>query len=168
MKTKIPSIGSIAFLFALMLLSFESKSQSMMHVEKVSAEDTSFTVSKISKITFETGIINIAGTEDETFSYTHEEVSHILFDLPASSSSKIDNISTSRVFPNPAEDLININADIKEGTLISVYNSNGSLVAQQISNVGKNTLNISLLPVGLYIAEFTNNSVTERVKFLKK
>jgi hypothetical protein len=68
------------------------------------------------------------------------------------------------VYPNPANNILYIN--IKEKSLINVYNENGIVVLKK--QLTDNQINISSLPKGLYIIEASFGKYVRFAKFCKE
>lgn len=67
-------------------------------------------------------------------------------------------------FPNPVSDLLHINFDFNT---VAIYNSLG--IEQMNYQYDKNTLDVSKLPLGIYIIVFqTENKSTKTIKILKE
>ncbi len=67
-------------------------------------------------------------------------------------------------FPNPVSDILHINFDFNT---VAVYNSLG--IEQMNYQYDKNTLDVSKLPLGIYIIVFqTENKSTKTIKILKE
>ncbi len=80
----------------------------------------------------------------------------------------IDELSASTfaVYPNPANSILNIEA--KEATSIKIVNVLGATVATQELNAGKNSIDISSLPTGVYMLHTSTGSGYKAVKFVKE
>jgi len=76
------------------------------------------------------------------------------------------------VYPNPASQEINVIHDFSGATRITIYNISGQPVfeTQSIESTGlnKNTLNINMLPTGMYSLNIRSGNEVKTVKFLKK
>ncbi len=83
--------------------------------------------------------------------------------------SGIENIASLdfNYYPNPASDVINVNA---QGNIqkIELYNINGQVVKSIEPNNEKATLDISTLPNGLYLMKVQNDKSVKTVKIIKK
>jgi hypothetical protein len=83
----------------------------------------------------------------------------------------LSNLSALQLFPNPAQDNLNIafNTDNDASSQISVYNVSGQrILSSQVATItGSNTynLNTSVLSNGIYIFEIANNGDVQRMKF---
>jgi hypothetical protein len=74
------------------------------------------------------------------------------------------------MYPNPASDVLSIYLPKKENkpTILSVYNTNGSLVKTITGKNGENRVDIKILNTGLYFMVFNINNKVYTRKFVKK
>jgi hypothetical protein len=76
---------------------------------------------------------------------------------------------TIRLYPNPANDVLNIalqGSEVNEAVVIDIY---GKTVARTAVSEGNNTLNISALPAGMYFVQLrADNSVKSTQKIIKR
>ena len=87
----------------------------------------------------------------------------------------INNLSSSKIYPNPVIDNANLSFDLNSNELvnISIYNLNGELVKVLYNNVmmtsGNNnvSLNSSELSMGTYLVVVKSGDEKEVVKFVK-
>ncbi len=63
------------------------------------------------------------------------------------------------IYPNPASDMINV--DVQERSDLILINSVGQIVHRSIMEKGKNTINISDVPQGMYFVRITSESGQE-------
>jgi hypothetical protein len=69
------------------------------------------------------------------------------------------------VYPNPANDVINIVLD-KATASLSIHSVTGQLISQYESFTGKKTIDVSELPAGLYILKFVNDTKVYSTRLL--
>jgi hypothetical protein len=94
---------------------------------------------------------------------------------PIESNNIINNLSSSKIYPNPVIDNANLSFDLNSNELvnISIYNLNGELVKVLYNNVmmtsGNNnvSLNSSELSMGTYLVVLKSGDDKEVVKFIK-
>ena len=94
---------------------------------------------------------------------------------PIESNNVINNLSSSKIYPNPVIDNANLSFDLNSNELvnISIYNLNGELVKVLYNNVmmtsGNNnvSLNSSELSMGTYLVVVKSGDDKEVVKFIK-
>jgi hypothetical protein len=73
------------------------------------------------------------------------------------------------LYPNPANDLLNIKAAFgNEVVSISIISSSGQEVLQSVAINEFNSLNITHLNTGLYVIRFTGNNWTQSATFIKQ
>ena len=82
----------------------------------------------------------------------------------------LGNPASLEVFPNPVQQLLNINLKGFEGTTtIQLYNITGTQVMSKKSNQAKEQLNVSTLPSGIYLIKVMNrDKIISRTKFIKQ
>jgi hypothetical protein len=66
-----------------------------------------------------------------------------------------------KIFPNPAAEIVSF--DLKEPSKISIYNSAGILMKQQLASPSRNAVNISDLNPGLYFVRMNNNKIAQKL-----
>jgi hypothetical protein len=77
-------------------------------------------------------------------------------------------ISSIRIFPNPASEILNIIRSNNQDVDINLYDINGQLVKHYRLNGNSITLNISLLYTGVYIIEILEKDFVYRSRFIVK
>jgi hypothetical protein len=82
---------------------------------------------------------------------------------------KVEVASGVRVYPNPANDLLNVELSNVEGASISIFSANGGLVrTRTISKQQRlNQISIRDLPAGLYVLKIITNKQMKSVAFTK-
>lgn len=71
-----------------------------------------------------------------------------------------------KVFPNPATDRLTINLGNLQAEQVSVYNLQGALI-NQINQPADNSIDITALPNGIYLAEVKLQGKVQRVRWVK-
>jgi hypothetical protein len=66
-----------------------------------------------------------------------------------------------KIFPNPSTE--NISFDSNEPCKISIYNSAGILMKQQLASPSRNSADISDLNPGLYFVRMNNNKIAQKL-----
>lgn len=79
---------------------------------------------------------------------------------------EISAVNSINIYPNPAKDVINI--DLKTDAQIAIYSLDGRAVTAENIIKGVNTINVSDLPVGMYILEVITEGGRMQSKFLKQ
>lgn len=83
---------------------------------------------------------------------------------------EVDDISDIKLFPNPANTVINLSAPIKGTQLISIYDSKGRKILSNTYGVQEHSIvkiDITSLPKGIYWLEVTTEKNAIRKKFIK-
>jgi hypothetical protein len=83
-----------------------------------------------------------------------------------SSVSKSKTDKSALIYPNPASDIINVNALYP--SIIEIANMQGQLVKTIISETDKTIIVISALPKGLYLIKSTSSDEVSIMKFVKQ
>lgn len=73
-----------------------------------------------------------------------------------------------QVYPNPASDVICINGNNLSNTLLTLYNSAGTIVLQYKDYTTKTPISISHLPKGVYLLNIKGNTINYTNKFMIK
>lgn len=77
--------------------------------------------------------------------------------------------ASSNVYPNPVQDVLNVEITNAEATSISIYNLTGALVKTENLNGVKGSINVEDLKTGMYMYSiFTQGGAVIQSKFLKK
>jgi len=82
----------------------------------------------------------------------------------------VSNEDVISVFPNPVQDKLQVLAHTLTPFIITIMNSQGQTVLQQESNGSRSTINLTILPSGIYyysITETKNNKVFKSGQFVK-
>jgi hypothetical protein len=72
---------------------------------------------------------------------------------------------TFNMFPNPTRNSVNVISS-EQNSVINIYNITGKLVLSAPLNYGKNTLNVSKLSTGVYLARISSDNTTETKKLI--
>jgi hypothetical protein len=78
----------------------------------------------------------------------------------------LNNSKEIKLFPNPANNLINLH--LPENAEIMIINMSGKMVLQQNVNIGLNNIDISNLPSGIYFVKMQGKTTNEILKFVKQ
>jgi N-acetylneuraminic acid mutarotase len=70
------------------------------------------------------------------------------------------------IYPNPAMDVLTIDALGQRVDAISIYNTSGQLISEQKAPA-QNKVNIAALPAGIYFMDVKVNEISTKVKFVK-
>lgn len=70
------------------------------------------------------------------------------------------------IYPNPATNHLNINLGGLQAEQVCIYDTNGQLISETKQPQG-NSLSVSSLPAGIYVAEINVNGLTVRKRWVK-
>ena len=88
------------------------------------------------------------------------------YQLTPDGNSEIYTLST-KIYPNPATNSFTIELDENSKTTIQLFNINGQLVfEEQYHKIDKQNIDISYLPVGLYVIKITSNLLQSTTKLV--
>ncbi len=79
---------------------------------------------------------------------------------------KVEN--TTKVYPNPVQDILNVELSSTEDALISIFNLNGQLLREMTTNEPITKVNFSELEAGIYIVRITNSRSQSVQKIVKQ
>jgi hypothetical protein len=125
------------------------------------AEDLSYFVKDIPGNIWKIYFTGFEGSSTGNFLFTKEKVSAV--------SAQLEEKLQLSIFPNPAQDFINIQFDNQSNTLIELLDLNGKSVMQQFQNqqgLNQIKLNISDLSKGLYVLRFVNEKTSVSKKII--
>ena len=77
-----------------------------------------------------------------------------------------NNAGDIAVFPNPADNNLTLQYNASEPMDISIFNTNGTLVKSEILSAAPYSMDISLLPRGVYILQCRNRIISKNFKFI--
>jgi len=72
-----------------------------------------------------------------------------------------------KVYPNPANEILNIISPTKETATLNIYSTNGTLIKNLTINAQKTSIDISDLPQGIYTLKLQTNQGVYTTKFVK-
>lgn len=144
----------------------QAYAQSGLIIKLSGGNNSSYSISEISKLTFSGSslVVNhVSGTETP---YALSDISSILFNAESSSieSEAVKDTEQFSVYPNPATDVIYVNANINSSENVKIYNTAGSLALSTYISSANDPIQIETLPQGVYILKINNQAL----KFLKK
>ena len=97
---------------------------------------------------------------------------HSMIEIEHMNPTSIDNdfaTSNLKVYPNPANDYINIQGISIDKEIMDIYNINNQLIKSiNFSQTNSNQINISDLKPGIYFALLRNSSTSNTFKFIKQ
>ena len=145
-----------------------------MYVKENSGTQTPYTLSDVQTMTFSEGNAIIQKTDNTTnYYYYLSELRYLNFiDLTVGIPEQLIPLGHSQfiAYPNPVNDVLNI--DLKGGESqgkISILSLEGKLLkAQKTDGSNTVTLNLSQLPQGIYLCQFTSTAEIKAVKIIKQ
>lgn len=87
--------------------------------------------------------------------------------LPLSAENELEELSKVRIYPNPANDVLNIEFSNNMQGVMELYNLVGELLLEKQIVIGKNTINTHFLNDGIYILEIRTEQKSSTYKFIK-
>jgi hypothetical protein len=136
---------------------------------------TSYNLEDVRKITFDADVMHLHLFDGSVYSWNVSTIGH--FDYNDSSVNieevlSLVNFWEVTVFPNPTNNLLNVQYNLPKEDLItiSLYNLQGKLVVEQqfgkqAKGENQETIDITTLPAGTYICKIAgqNNIITKKV-----
>jgi hypothetical protein len=144
-----------------------------MYVKENSGTQTAYTLSNIQKMSFSSGNLTVTKTDNSSGVFALSDLQYLKFsdDSPGLQEDLSVQSTNLSGYPNPVGDILNIDLigmSEAEGTL-SILNFEGkTLVTRQVSNEGVLSLDISRLPIGIYLCRYSNASENKTVKIIKQ
>jgi len=148
-----------------------------LYVRDKGGYQTAFAISNINKITFSEGnvIINKIDKTENNFDLINiRYINFIDLDTATTISYLISEKSTLlMLYPNPAQDLININltAPNSQTTRIEILSLSGNVIyveqLKQTNGINTYQLYVSMLPKGIYLCRIKTEKSVITTKFLK-
>lgn len=172
LKTKIILLFCVVLFFNLHIT--ETSGQSLF-IKDNTGSQTEYIISNISNLTFDSGELIVKEIDGVTDAYLISDIRYLNFDDLTWLIENPDDYSTFNVYPNPANDILNIRANLfivsPEMYTIQIVSVNGRLMHSKsmLFMNGENSLsiNVSSLPKGIYICFIKNNELIETNKIIK-
>lgn len=151
------------------------RAQATMYVHQTNLTQDSYPLDSIRKLTFPAGAMHVHRTAGDTIAYAFSNIQYVNFSgLSTGITAPLVQGSNAAVYPNPADDLVNVNftSDVNETVTIEILDLQGRvLVAQQLTAAQSGSNRIALSTAGLaqgaYLCRITSTDRTENIKFLK-
>lgn len=162
-------ILSVVFLLGIGLTGLQAQT---MYVMETGGEQTSYTLNNIQKLTFSGGNIIVREMSGTSTTYSLAELRYLKFDnITSVQESESISLESITAYPNPVKDVMNIDfSKMKDvnGT-ISILSLEGKLLqSKQITETRIISLDVSSLPVGMYICRYSNEKEIKTVKIIKQ
>jgi hypothetical protein len=95
----------------------------------------------------------------------HESVPSEILEIKTSFTGIVDLPKTCfKIYPNPANDILYIEAEITEPANVEIFNISGSKISMYVMMDNNYSINVSTLTLGIYFVK-VGNSVQKLVKF---
>ena len=145
---------------AISLLSFGQN----MTLNENSGNSSSYSISDIKKITFQSGDVVIE-TQTSTDNFSIGGVRNLVFGNIITETEDIEQvIQELSAYPNPCGDVLNISQNTTDATYF-IYDLNGSLIQ---SDKASSRINVSDLKTGIYFFTLVDKTSTQTQKIIKK
>ncbi len=143
-----------------------------MYVLETNATQTAYAIGDIRSLTFAPGNVLIHEKAGSTQAYALSDIRYINFDMTALVEYHELHAQNLSLFPNPAQDYLNINYQFAHGASLQllIYDIQGRLVYNETINSEAEVLkvNISNLRKGIYLCRLHNDNSSITKKFIKK
>jgi hypothetical protein len=145
------------------ILTFSSIGQNMTLNEN-SGSSSSYPISYINKITFQSGDL-VVETQSSTDNFSIGGVRNLVFGQIITETEDIEQaVQELSAYPNPCGDVLNISQNTM-GARYFIYDLNGSLIQ---SDKASSRINVSNLTTGLYFLKLVGKTNTKTLKIIKK
>ena len=135
-----------------------------MTLNENSGNSSSYSVSDIKKITFQSGNV-VFQTQSSTDIFTISGVRNLVFGNIITETEDIEQVVQElSAYPNPCGDVLNISQNTTDARYF-IYDLNGSLIQ---SDKAYSTINVSNLKTGIYFFTLVNETSTQTLKIIKK
>ncbi len=104
-------------------------------------------------------ITTLPWSEDSNSTYVNDESECNLLSVDT------DNQNVFNMFPNPANNTVFVNVNMQDSQL-SIYDITGKLVLNKSLNLGQNTVDVSQMASGVYLARFAANGNVQTEKLI--
>ena len=145
------------------ILTFSSIGQNMTLNEN-SGLGSSYSISDINKITFQSGDV-VVETQSSTDNFSIGGVRNLVFGQIITETEDIEQaVQELSAYPNPCGDVLNISQSTT-GARYFIYDLNGSLIQ---SDKASSMINVSNLTTGVYFLKLVGQTNTQTLKIIKK
>ena len=135
-----------------------------MTLNENSGSSSSYSISDIKKITFQSGDV-VVETQTSTENFSIGGVRNLVFDQIITETEDITQaVQELSAYPNPCGDVLNISQNTADARYF-IYDLNGSLIQ---SDNASSTINVSDLKTGIYFFTLVNETSTQTLKLIKK
>ena len=135
-----------------------------MTLNENSGNSSSYSISDINKITFQSGDVVIE-TQSSTDNFSIGGVRNLVFDQIITETEDITQaVQQLSAYPNPCGDVLNISQNTTDARYF-IYDLNGSLIQ---SDKAFSAINVSNLTPGIYFFTLVDKTNTQTLKIIKK
>ncbi len=144
-----------------------------MLVKQSDGAQAAYALSAVRKITFSSGNLTIENADNSSGIYALNGLRYLNFTDHITNLDKQPDVKEQMLdaYPNPASNVINIDltgTGQGEGTLRLFSLEGKTVFSRQVINKEILSLDISHLPKGIYLCQYTNATVAKTVKIIKK
>jgi hypothetical protein len=165
----------LVLIVSLFMGSIGLQAQNVLKVISKNGVQTPIKLSDIQKITFGSGEMKLLRSDASNQIYGFDNIRILNFDTSSNSINQIRTLENNdlHLYPNPVINNITITfeSSIKGSIAINIFDFQGKIVLQKYEHQleGKNILSIdlSMLPKGIYVCQLTNSKTNKICKFLK-
>ncbi len=162
---------SLVFFFCIFYSSLHAQN---MYVKPTTGSQATYLITELQKITFSNGnllVTPILGTAINNAFWSNRYVSFKDITLATTEYQLDKSISVFYVYPNPVKDILNLHIP-EQGKLvgnIEIISLEGRLLLQRKKlNTSLPQIDVSMLPLGMYICKTTIGNITQAAKFFKQ
>jgi len=135
-----------------------------MTLNENSGSSSSYPISYINKITFQSGDL-VVETQSSTDNFSIGGVRNLVFGQIITETEDIEQaVQELSAYPNPCGDVLNISQNTT-GARYFIYDLNGSLIQ---SDKAFSRINVSNLTTGVYFLQLVGQTNTQTLKLIKK
>lgn len=144
-----------------------------LYVKQTNGTQTAYALNIIRKLTLTSANVTIQKTDNTTADYAFNALKYFSYiDYTTGiNEPKIHFSNTFLAYPNPVTDILNIDlTDTKnENGCISILTLDGKeMLKHETNGAGIVTINMSLLPQGIYLCRFYNKTEIKTIKIIKQ
>jgi len=172
MNTSVSKLKFALSLICFVLIATASSSAQTMFYHTKDRKQISYDLLTVSNMTFTDDQFMVRNSNGITDAYPLSNFWKINFKLQTGlNPDLIFNSNTFRIYPNPAQELLNLSFcnEVKADATIRILNLNGDvLITQPILSSGDVQIKASQLPTGIYLCQFKNGESISFQKIIKQ
>jgi len=146
------------------------QAQNSLNVHEKSSTLTAFATSDVQKLTFAGGNLTVTKKDANTSLYAMTNVAYLNFTSPAAGVATLQAVNKLEVYPNPAQDILNIKFSdaTTQAVQVEIIGIDGKTAMRTVLHNAKSSISVSNLPKGIYLCRCTNGTNTSSTKFIKQ